>query len=147
MIVTFEIPSSAADLIQLLIMIILLILTVFGIQQLLSTPKTQTADRQVLETVETIVTSEISISKRPASNIEAKSDSLSLKQSAMRRNRSYRMEEELPKKSSSEYTRRGQLWSKHASWNLPKAPRSHRTIFHYPVQGLEHVTVSYEISN
>jgi hypothetical protein len=37
--------------------------------------------------------------------------------------RSYRMEEENTKKSSSEFTRRGMLWSKHASWHLPTAPR------------------------
>jgi hypothetical protein len=66
--------------------------------------------------------------------------------SAMRRNHSYRMEEEQSKKFSSEYTRRGQLWSKHASWNLPKAPRSHRALFRYPVQGLEHVIVSSNFS-
>lgn len=36
---------------------------------------------------------------------------------------SYRIEEELNKKTSSEFTRRGQLWSKHASWHLPSAPR------------------------
>ena len=40
-----------------------------------------------------------------------------------RRNLSYRMEEECSKKTSSEFTRRGQLWSKHASWKLPEAPR------------------------
>ena len=49
---------------------------------------------------------------------------------------------------SSEYTRRGQLWSKHASWHLPKAPRmsivqlekqmGYGTSIH--LQGLEHVT-------
>ena len=71
-------------------------------------------------------------------------DTIASKQTVatIRRNHSYRMEEEHSKKSSSEYTRRGQLWSKHASWNLPKAPRSHRATFRYPVQGLEHVTVS-----
>lgn len=64
-------------------------------------------------------------------------------QSCMSRSSSYRMEEECSRKSSSEYTRRGQLWSKHASWNLPKAPRMSITKFEkssiYPVQGLEHV--------
>ena len=59
------------------------------------------------------------------------------------RSLSYRMEEENSRKSSSEYTRRGQLWSKHASWNLPNAPRELHAKFgrkpHYPAQGLEHV--------
>lgn len=36
---------------------------------------------------------------------------------------SYRIEEENVRTLSSEYTRRGQLWSRHASWHLPKAPR------------------------
>lgn len=36
---------------------------------------------------------------------------------------SNRMKEEEKKKYSSEYTRRGLLWSRHASWHLPKAPR------------------------
>lgn len=36
---------------------------------------------------------------------------------------SYRIEEENNRTLSSEYTRRGQLWSRHASWHLPKAPR------------------------
>ena len=86
----------------------------------------------------------MTVVKKLNASVSYKSDALTNKQNAMRRNHSYRMEEELPKKSSSEYTRRGQLWSKHASWNLPKAPRSHRTMFRYPVQGLEHVTVSYD---
>ena len=144
MIVTFDIPSTVVDVIQLSILIIILTLAAYAIQRRIPAAKTPAADRQILETVETIVTSEISILKGSATTYEAKSDSTLLKQSAIRRNHSYRMEEELPKKSSSEYTRRGQLWSKHASWNLPKAPRSHRTMFRYPVQGLEHVTVSYD---
>jgi Indoleamine 2,3-dioxygenase len=59
------------------------------------------------------------------------------------RSSSYGMEEECLTKSSSEYTRRGQLWSKHASWNLPKAPRlsikKYEKSSIYPIQGLEHV--------
>lgn len=39
-------------------------------------------------------------------------------------NYSYRIEEENARALSSEYTRRGQLWSRHASWHLPKAPRT-----------------------
>ena len=58
---------------------------------------------------------------------------------------SYRMQQEGAKKMSSEYTRRGQLWSKHASWNLPMAPRTslqltERQTFGHNSQGLEHVT-------
>ena len=57
---------------------------------------------------------------------------------------SYRMEQEGAKKMSSEYTRRGQLWSKHASWNLPMAPRTSLQLTErqtpYHSQGLEHVT-------
>ena len=69
-----------------------------------------------------------------------------LKETSLRRNSSslpYRMQEEVSRKSSSEYTRRGQLWSKHASWNLPKAPRSDSSSIQrgrsWPLQGLEHV--------
>ena len=68
------------------------------------------------------------------------------KETSLRRNSSslpYRMQEEVSRKSSSEYTRRGQLWSKHASWNLPKAPRSGSSSIErgprWPLQGLEHV--------
>ena len=57
---------------------------------------------------------------------------------------SYRMQQEGAKKMSSEYTRRGQLWSKHASWNLPMAPRTSLQLTErqtpYHSQGLEHVT-------
>ena len=67
-------------------------------------------------------------------------------ESLIRRNSSslpYRMQEEGSRKSSSEYTRRGQLWSKHASWNLPKAPRFTNSLIdsksRWSVQGLEHV--------
>lgn len=59
------------------------------------------------------------------------------------RSLSYRMEEENSRKSSSEFTRRGQLWSKHASWNLPNAPRVLHTKFgskpRYAAQGMQHV--------
>jgi hypothetical protein len=47
---------------------------------------------------------------------------------------SYRIEQEHFRKSSSEFTRRGQLWSRHASWNLSGAPRSHKAMFKYPRQ-------------
>lgn len=50
---------------------------------------------------------------------------------------SYRMDEEGAKKQSSEYTRRGMLWSRHASWHLPLAPRS--DITSVDNQGLEHI--------
>ena len=57
----------------------------------------------------------------------------------------YRIEEEVTKKKSSEITRRGTLWSKHASWYLPSAIRDHNIIKalnsnHSTMsQGLEHV--------
>ena len=59
----------------------------------------------------------------------------------------YRIEEEVAKKKSSEITRRGTLWSKHASWYLPSAIRDHNRIkalnynYNYNTmsQGLEHV--------
>ena len=55
------------------------------------------------------------------------------------RQRSYRIEEEGKKRSSSEITRRGQLWSRHASWHLPMAPRVvERGAFQ--IQGIEQVT-------
>lgn len=50
---------------------------------------------------------------------------------------SYRIDEEGPKKQSSEYTRRGMLWSRHASWHLPLAPRPEITFIDN--QGLEHI--------
>ena len=37
--------------------------------------------------------------------------------------KSYRFEQELNTRTSSEYTRRGQLWSQHPSWHLPDVPR------------------------
>jgi hypothetical protein len=49
----------------------------------------------------------------------------------------YRMDEEGTKKSSSEYTRRGMLWSRHASWHLPSAPKPELSTLDY--QGLEHI--------
>ena len=57
------------------------------------------------------------------------------------RRRSYRIEEEGTKKQSSEYTRRGQLWSRHASWHLPLAPRDIQLgIQERQLQGIEHVS-------
>ena len=64
----------------------------------------------------------------------------------VRTRKAYRMEEEQTRHSSSEYTRRGQLWSRHASWHLPEAPRDPRLIklvnrgFDFERQGIEHVT-------
>ena len=61
----------------------------------------------------------------------------------LRGNLSYRMEEECSKKTSSEFTRRGQLWAKHASWRLPEAPRlslmKSGAKIGYRSRGLEHV--------
>jgi len=51
---------------------------------------------------------------------------------------SYRIEQEQTKGQSSEYTRRGMLWSSHASWNLPLAPRSNQSNILDP-RGLEHI--------
>lgn len=57
----------------------------------------------------------------------------------------YRIEEEVAKKKSSEITRRGTLWSKHASWYLPSAIRDQNIIkalnstHNTMSQGLEHV--------
>ena len=50
---------------------------------------------------------------------------------------SYRIEQEQTKGQSSEYTRRGMLWSSHASWNLPLAPRLNQYIL--DPRGLEHI--------
>ena len=48
---------------------------------------------------------------------------------------SYRIEEERSKLSSSEYTRRGLLWSKRASWNLPTIKRQkHNMIYNHATQ-------------
>ena len=58
-----------------------------------------------------------------------------------RRHSKYRIEEEDTKKLSSEYTRRGQLWSRHASWHLPLAPRDIQLgIQEQQLQGIEHVS-------
>lgn len=55
----------------------------------------------------------------------------------------YRLDEELSRKSSSEITRRGMLWSRHASWHLPTAPRSRNRTSSvasvHDTEGLEHV--------
>eukprot|EP00600_Ochromonadales_sp_CCMP1393_P011398 CAMPEP_0175007498 /NCGR_PEP_ID=MMETSP0005-20121125/6443_1 /TAXON_ID=420556 /ORGANISM="Ochromonas sp., Strain CCMP1393" /LENGTH=1042 /DNA_ID=CAMNT_0016262943 /DNA_START=38 /DNA_END=3166 /DNA_ORIENTATION=+ len=54
----------------------------------------------------------------------------------------YRMDEENRKMVSSELTRRGSLWSKHASWQLPKAPRAVPRKFSDAdtyAQGLHHI--------
>eukprot|EP01038_Epipyxis_sp_PR26KG_P009706 gene9706-13064_t len=61
--------------------------------------------------------------------------------SSLVRRPSYRFEEENPKRLSSEYTRRGQLWSRHASWHLPQAPRQNiiPSLTRFDSQGLEHV--------
>jgi len=48
---------------------------------------------------------------------------------------SYRIEEERSKLSSSEFTRRGLLWSKRASWNLPTIKRQkHNMIYNHATQ-------------
>jgi indoleamine 2,3-dioxygenase len=54
---------------------------------------------------------------------------------------SYRIEEENKKRLSSEYTRRGQLWSRHASWHLPNAPQqaTRANSIYANAPGLEHV--------
>lgn len=51
----------------------------------------------------------------------------------------YRIEEEQIKGQSSEYTRRGMLWSSHASWHLPSAPRQCLQARDLETQGLEHI--------
>ena len=57
----------------------------------------------------------------------------------LHRQRSSRIEEEGKKKKSSEITRRGQLWSRHASWYLPGAPRIVEHAINQ-MQGIEQVT-------
>lgn len=52
---------------------------------------------------------------------------------------SYRIEEEINKKSSVEYTRRGQLWSKRASWKLSKVPRERYISVDNHIQGIEQI--------
>ena len=52
---------------------------------------------------------------------------------------SYRIEQEQVKKQSSEFTRRGVLWSTHASWHLPLAPRYEIESEDVCSQGLEHI--------
>ena len=49
----------------------------------------------------------------------------------------YRIEEEGKKLTSSEYTRRGLLWSSHSSWHLPSAPRFDNN--ELETRGLEHI--------
>lgn len=88
-----------------------------------------------------------------SSSQHASSSSLSTSNSTNNlRRRTYRFEEEGKKRMSSEYTRRGQLWSTHASWQLPTAPRSKGKVYgnadgtssyanftSLDSQGLEHV--------
>ena len=63
--------------------------------------------------------------------------SIDLKMTIPRQQHSYRIDEEggMMQRLSSEYTRRGQLWSKHASWHLPCAPRE----IVVKQEGIEHV--------
>lgn len=140
----FEIPSAVEYPPSVIIVAIVIIVVAFCFQNRRIERKLALATDAV-----EICTDIKTVIKRSATGLEnSLPDVVVAKQatSAMRRNHSYRMEEEQSKKSSSEYTRRGQLWSKHASWNLPKAPRSHRALFRYPVQGLEHVIVSFNFS-
>lgn len=53
----------------------------------------------------------------------------------------YRFEQEIKARTSSEYTRRGQLWSQHPSWHLNEVPRVNETIAdrYRNAPGLEHV--------
>jgi hypothetical protein len=53
----------------------------------------------------------------------------------------YRFEEEFTKRRSSELTRRGHLWSRHASWHLPTAPRVDKRRNIYDGPGIEHVRI------
>ena len=90
------------------------------------------------------VTAIPSLASTPATVAELKpatsSSSMSPKPSLPKR-RSYRIEEEGVKKQSNEFTRRGQLWSRHASWHLPGAPREiERLINAQQLQGIEHVS-------
>lgn len=136
---TVVIPSTVEYSVPLLILTVLVVAAAFIIQNRRIENNLQQEPNRKL----TIQTDKYTVKKRSASRTENSiADVPQEKTTSLRRNHSYRMEEEHSKKSSSEYTRRGQLWSKHASWNLPKAPRSHRAMFRYPVQGLEHVIVS-----
>lgn len=51
----------------------------------------------------------------------------------------YRIEEEGKKSTSTEFTRRGMLWSRHASWHLPLAPPRIPSRIEEGGQGLEQV--------
>jgi len=81
---------------------------------------------------------------KPASAVmHAKSDSNSPK-STSTSNCPNRIEEENVRALSSEYTRRGQLWSRHASWHLPRAPRMEASrqqfeSYYLGTQGLDRV--------
>lgn len=136
---TIVIPSTVEYSVPLLIVTVLVVTAAFIIQNRRIVNNLQDPKRKL--TIQT----DKSVKKRSASRLENLLPNVPQEKptiATLRRNHSYRMEEEHSKKSSSEYTRRGQLWSRHASWNLPKAPRSHRAMFRYPVQGLEHVIVS-----
>jgi hypothetical protein len=136
---TVVIPSTVEYSVPLLIVTVLVVTAAFIIQNRRIVNNLQDPKRKL--TIQT----DKSVKKRSASRLENLLPDVPQEKptiATLRRNHSYRMEEEHSKKSSSEYTRRGQLWSRHASWNLPKAPRSHRAMFRYPVQGLEHVIVS-----
>ena len=58
-----------------------------------------------------------------SNNQHMKIQNESSRQVAVSKRQLSRIEEEHKRQKSSEYTRRGQIWSRHASWYLPKAPR------------------------
>jgi Indoleamine 2,3-dioxygenase len=151
-----NIPSSVEIPVPFLAAAILAILLAYIIQekQLIPILQEKEESHSGVNVIETR-TAEISASSSndTSSNDDLKSitpESVSV-QSRISRSSSYRMEEECSRKSSSEYTRRGQLWSKHASWNLPKAPRLSIKKFEkssiYPIQGLQHVFTILERYN
>ena len=70
-------------------------------------------------------------------NTSIKEDDIKRSSVTQSKRTKYRIEEEGKKLTSSEYTRRGLLWSSHSSWHLPSAPRFDNN--ELETRGLEHI--------
>jgi Indoleamine 2,3-dioxygenase len=151
-----NIPSSVEIPVPYLLAAMLTILVVYYIKERQLMPRLQETEKSlsgvtIIETKAADIVGSSSSDTSSNDDLKPITPECASVQSRISRSSSYRMEEECLRKSSSEYTRRGQLWSKHASWNLPKAPRlsikKYEKSSIYPIQGLEHVFTILERYN
>lgn len=151
-----NIPSSVEIPVPYLLAAILVILVVYFMKEKQLIPNLQEIEEadsgtSITETKVADIAASSSSDTSSNDDLTSIAPEFASVQSRISRSSSYRMEEECLRKSSSEYTRRGQLWSKHASWNLPEAPRLSIKKFEkrsiYPIQGLEHVFTILEKYN